>query len=320
MQIAPDSRHPAARVRTITENVCKPQLIPLYCPSTQALKPLEQRRNQMENHPTMPATTGTIFRIKKYALHDGPGIRTTVFLKGCPLTCWWCHNPEGQCWHPEPMAPKPDAGLDAATPAAEIIGRRTTVEEVIREIEKDLIFYDESGGGATFSGGEPLSQPAFLQALLKACREREIHTAVDTTGYAPLGTPEALLGLVDLWLFDLKVMSESAHERYTGVSSRLILQNLRHIAAGGGRIAVRFPLVPGITDDDANIERMARLVKTLETVTRVDLLPYHAAAAGKYRRLGKENKLRGLQPPSAQRVAAVENFLTSFGLEVRVGG
>ncbi|MFY9943781.1 MAG: glycyl-radical enzyme activating protein [Desulfobacterales bacterium] len=266
----------------------------------------------------MPPATGTIFRIKKYALHDGPGIRTTVFLKGCPLACWWCHNPEGQSRQPEPMAAKSGAGPGAAD--AETIGRQATVAEVVREIEKDLVFYDTSGGGATFSGGEPLSQPAFLHALLRACREREIHTAVDTSGYAPAGTPATLLDLVDLWLFDLKILDEIAHKRYTGVSNRLIMENLRCIAAGGSNIVIRFALVPGITDDDDNLDSLARLAHSLETVTRIDLLPYHAAAAGKYRRLGKENRLRGLKPPTAERVAAVKNFLTSRGLQVQVGG
>lgn len=266
----------------------------------------------------MPPATGTIFRIKKFALHDGPGIRTTVFLKGCPLACWWCHNPEGQSRQPEPMAAKSGAGPDAAD--AETIGRQVTVAEVVREIEKDRIFYDTSGGGATFSGGEPLSQPAFLHALLLACREREIHTAVDTSGYAPAETPAALLDLVDLWLFDLKILNETDHQRYTGVSNRPIIDNLRFIAASGGNIVLRFALVPGITDDDDNLEHLAQLARSLETVTRIDLLPYHAAAAGKYRRLGKENRLRGLKPPSDQRVAAVENFLTSRGLQVQVGG
>jgi len=268
--------------------------------------------------PKMPPATGTIFRIKKYALHDGPGIRTTVFLKGCPLSCWWCHNPEGQSRQPEPMAAKSGAGAGAAD--AETIGRRVTVAEVVREIEKDLIFYDSSGGGATFSGGEPLSQPAFLRALLLACREREIHTAVDTSGYAPVETPAALLGLVDLWLFDLKILDESAHRRHTGVSNRAILRNLRQIAAGDGKVVIRFALVPGITDDNDNLEQLARLVRSLGTVSRIDLLPYHAAAAGKYRRLGKESKLRALKPPTARRVAAVETFLTSRGLQVQVGG
>ena len=266
----------------------------------------------------MPTPTGTIFRIKKYALHDGPGIRTTVFLKGCPLSCWWCHNPEGQSRRPEPMAAKSGAGPDGAE--AETIGRQVTVAEVVGEIEKDRIFYDTSGGGATFSGGEPLSQPDFLHALLQACREREIHTAVDTSGCAPAETLGALLNLVDLWLFDLKILDDMAHKRYTGVSNRAIIENLRRIAAGGGNVVLRFALVPGITDDGDNLEGLVRLAQSLEALTRVDLLPYHAAAAGKYRRLGKENRLRGLRPPSAQRVAAVQNFLSSRGLQVQVGG
>ena len=143
---------------------------------------------------------------------------------------------------------------------------------------------------------------------------------MDTSGYAPAETPLALLDLVDLWLFDLKILDDIAHKRYTGVSNRPVIENLRRIAAGGGNVVLRFALVPGITDSDDNLEGLARLAQSLKTVTRIDLLPYHAAAAGKYRRLGKENRLRGLRPPGAERVAAVKNFLTSRGLQVQVGG
>lgn len=173
--------------------------------------------------PDTDSVKGTIFDIKKFALHDGPGIRTTIFLKGCPMRCPWCHNPESQNPEPEAMTATNLPGGNRPV-VQEIVGRQVTVREVMWEIRKDLLFYDESGGGVTFSGGEPLMQPKFLTALLTASKRSGIRTALDTTGYAPWIELENILPLVDLFLYDLKFIDDSLHQKYTGVSNRLVFE------------------------------------------------------------------------------------------------
>lgn len=263
----------------------------------------------------MNTNSGIIFKIKKYAIHDGPGIRTTIFLKGCPLDCWWCHNPEGKTDRPQAMksnAPSRDVDI--------IVNRKMTVNEVITEIEKDIIFYDESGGGVTFSGGEPLVQTPFLLAILEACRDREIHTVVDTSGYAPAGTFIGICSRIDLVLFDLKLMNDEMHRRYTGVSNRRILKNLEALSASGTPYRVRFPLIPGITDTDENIRSMAEFLRALGSVNRIDILPMHRIADEKYRKLGMQNKMANKQPPSSEEIDAVKRQYEAYGFIVSIGG
>jgi len=271
----------------------------------------------MQPGPFYPAQAfkGTIFRIKKYALHDGPGIRTTVFFKGCPLSCQWCHNPEGIDPRPESMAP-----AHSATGVRQTIGKVVTVANVLQEIEKDLIFYDESGGGVTFSGGEPLLQAPFLAALLAACRQHDIHTTLDTAGYAPEKVCQAIAAQSDLIFFDLKIMDDARHRKFTGVSNRLILENLKRLAGGGRSIHIRLPLIPGITDDDSNIRQVAQFVKSLEGVQPIDLLPYHRTAEGKYRRLDKTNPMGSVPALTDERVQTVKQQLEAYGFSVNIGG
>ena len=291
---------------------------------------------------------GLVFDIKKYAVHDGPGIRTTVYLKGCPLACAWCHNPEGQSFAPQVIVFErrcihcgrclevcPAGTADsfsaecstcgrcvAACPAGarELAGRWLGVAEVLAEIEKDVIFYDQSGGGVTFSGGEPLSRPDFLEALLLACHQRGIHTAVDTTGYAPVEVLDRISPLADLFLYDLKLMDDEAHRRYTGVSNRPVLANLQWLAAAGKPIIVRVPIVPGITDGDENLDQIGRLVLSLGGVRQVDVLPYHALAADKYGRLRLDYALAQLGPPPVERMAQIAARLKEMGIAVTIGG
>lgn len=290
--------------------------------------------------------TGCIFDIMKYSVHDGPGIRTTVFLKGCPLNCWWCHNPEGQALKPEIMLwPNRCIGCGECQKACQfqamahpenctqcgkcaevcpaearvLVGRTMSIEETLHEIEKDMVFYRQSGGGVTFSGGEPLMQPDFLEAMLKVCRQREIHTALETTGYARPETLLRLSSLVDLFLYDLKLMDDAAHRKYTGVSNRMIIENLKMLAENQARIIARVPIIPGINDDQKNINDIGELLTSLK-LNEVHLLPYHRAGTDKYRRLNRTYLLPDLKEPTAAYMAVLANQLQKFGLTTKIGG
>ena len=260
-------------------------------------------------------TQGTIFKIKKYALHDGPGIRTTVFFKGCPLSCRWCHNPEGLDPEPQTMW-----RLTSSGEIDETVGIVLGVDDLIQEIEKDVLFYDESGGGATFSGGEPLAQPQFLEAVLAACNHLEIHAALDTSGFAPVAVLDRILPRLQLVLFDLKIMDDKQHRRYTGMSNRTVLENLKRIADSRTPVRIRVPLIPGITDGSANIAEIIRFAGTLKTVQGVDLLPFHRIGSEKYRRLGMTDTMAETAPPMTERVAAIKHRFESAGWTVSIGG
>jgi pyruvate formate lyase activating enzyme len=299
--------------------------------------------------------SGTIFDISRYAIHDGPGIRTTVFFKGCPLSCWWCHNPESispelhvslrpnrcvRCGNCIAICPNHaiafSEGATTTDPtlcelclkcaqvccadAREVVGRSVTPEEIMVEIKKDVAFYDESGGGVTFSGGEPLMQPAFLLELLEACGQLDIHRAVDTSGHASRELLLKVAGQTDLFLYDLKHMDPEIHRKYTGVSNEVILENLTHLSAAGAIICVRLPLIPGVNDDWSNVENTGAFVAKLNHVTRIDVLPYHDAMRSKYKRFGWGYRLGELPPPDPRHLQAIAGLLRSFGLRVTVGG
>ena len=299
-------------------------------------------------------TNGIIFNIKRFAIHDGPGIRTTIFLKGCSLRCQWCHNPESwlrqpeisfdqekciQCYQCLSTCPEQAIFLKEGYPytdkkkcllsgrcvsicpaqARVIIGNKVETEEIIREIKKDLIFYQESGGGVTFSGGEPLEQIDFLAELLFLCQQEGIHRVVDTCGYAPWSHFERILSLVDYWLYDLKVLDEQKHLEYTGISNQLILDNLKRLSRQNKNIEIRIPLIPGVNDDKGEIAEMAELIQSL-ALNEVSILPFHKLGLDKYRRLGLVTEMAHTLTPSKAYLESIAEIFTRNNLKVNIGG
>lgn len=240
---------------------------------------------------------GLIFDIRSFSVHDGPGIRTTVFLKGCPLRCAWCHNPESQSDVEEVIINQHKIG-EKIYNKKNFVGTRMSVAEVLEAVQKDIPFIEESGGGLTLSGGEPLMQPDFIIALLQSAQKMGIHTAVDTCGFAEPDSVMKVLSFTDLFLYDLKLADDNEHKQYTGESNRIILENLNRISQSGKKIIIRIPLIPEITDTFNNIEKLRTIIDHTAGVQRIDLLPYHAAGLNKYGRLGFK--------PTYERVTAYE--------------
>ena len=300
-------------------------------------------------------SSGMVFDIQRCSIHDGPGVRTTAFLKGCPLHCSWCHNPEGidpaaelmitadrclVCHACTEVCPIGDRGAAPAgqpwnrnacvgcgscvdvcpADARELMGREYGVEELVDRVERDRVFFEVSGGGVTFSGGEPLHQPDFLVACLNLCRERGLHTAVDTCGLAPPGVVLEVAGLTDLVLFDLKHMDPEIHRHHTGADNILILENLRALSMSGAEIWVRIPVIPGINDDDANLEATGDFLASLPRPHPVHLLPYHDMAVGKRARLGETVSTAGFGASEKVTPMAAAGLLARHGLEVTFGG
>lgn len=300
--------------------------------------------------------TGYFFDIKHFAIHDGPNIRTTVFFKGCPLRCFWCHNPEGiarrvQIVHvasrciacqtcvqscPAKALRVESHGLHRAADkctfcltcvsecpalAQEAVGWLANTDEIISEIQKDIPFYDTSGGGVTFSGGEPLAQHEILLEVLIACGKLGLHRAVDTTGYAEPEVVRKVAGHVDLFLYDIKQMDDDLHRRYTGVGNSLILDNLKMLAEMKRPIRIRIPLLAGMNDDEENVQAIAQFIAGLgPAIEGVDILPYHDHASGKYHKLGFHHRAEKSSRPDQASVLRSRKIFEHFGFSVQIGG
>lgn len=288
-------------------------------------------------------TQGLIFNVQRFSLHDGPGMRSTVFLKGCPLHCAWCHNPEsqspqqeyvrlahrcmrcGRCTGEELASPvvsgRDETDVESCpTGALQAVGRTLTPGALVAELLRDRIFFDESGGGVTFSGGEPLLQAAFATECLRQLRAEGVHTALDTCGFARWQDLADAAAHADLILFDLKLMNDARHRAATGVSNDRILENLRALARSHSQIWIRVPVIPGVNDDAPNLDATATFVADLPGVRRVELLPYHATGEPKFARVGLAYALHDTPSPGHQELERLAAGFRDRGLTTTIGG
>jgi len=270
------------------------------------------------------------FDIQRNSFVDGPGIRTTVFFKGCNLKCAWCHNPESQSAKPQMMFYKDKCTgcgkcksvcpyhleqcelcgkctLYCPVDARKVCGKEHTVDEVLKEVLKDKAFYETSGGGVTFSGGECMLQIDFLAEILKKCKENGIHTAVDTAGHIPFGSFEKILPYTDLFLYDIKIFDSQKHKQYVGVSNELILENLKKLFERKAKLWIRIPIIPDVNDSIEEIQKIKDFLKTIGTAEKIELLPYHAMGENKYRAIGKEPQI--FKTPDAENMKRLKEIL-----------
>jgi len=297
-----------------------------------------------------------IFDIRRYSINDGPGIRLTLFFKGCPLSCLWCHNPESISPHQQKMfnsgrciacgecvkvCPRDALQLSAAgliadplacalcgqcaqvcpARAIEMVGRTYDIAELMEMVDRERIFFEESGGGVTISGGEPLLHPSYLLQLLKACGLRGVHRAVDTSGFCDQDVLLAVAQHTDLFLYDLKLIDDVLHRKYTGVSNKRIIENLQALSASGAAIQIRIPVIGTVNADEEHARALADVVAGLDGEKKtVHLLPYHGIAAGKYQRLGEPDRQGALREPTSRELTDFEACFSDQGLSVVVGG
>ncbi len=256
-------------------------------------------------------TKGRIFDIQRFSTHDGPGIRTIVFLKGCPLRCRWCCNPESQSYEIQQMNQKG---------TLKTIGRDVTVKEVLDEVLRDRPYYRRSGGGLTLSGGESLWQPDFAVALLEACKENGINTAIETTGFAEEQVIERFIPHLDLFLMDIKHINSRKHEEFTTRPNETILKNARLIAEKAKKLIIRVPVIPGFNDTEAEIGDIADFAVNLPNVNEIHLLPYHRMGRDKYEGLGREYLMGDVPSPTAEKMQTLLEVCRNKGLTAHLGG
>ncbi len=292
---------------------------------------------------------GIVFSIQRFSVNDGPGIRTTIFMKGCKLRCLWCANPESQNPEPElmyyssgknsflksfenclPIIQKLEKGnylspdeeekecvKEYYAGNLELVGKEYSIEELIKEVKKDEIFYRNSGGGITVSGGEPLFQAEFVTAFLEECKKEGFHTAIDTSGYGDWKSIEKMLPFIDLVLYDLKHLDSEKHKEYTGVSSELILENLKKLSETDVDIMITIPVIPGYNDEEENIRRTGEFILGLERKVKVRLLPYHHYSISKYKALGRIYKMRDIKENEIKKsVIKVRTLLNELNIKI----
>ena len=258
-----------------------------------------------------PSVTGRIFNIQRFSIHDGPGIRTIVFFKGCLMRCAWCCNPESQEWDIQEMT---EGGK------VKTVGRDVTVGEIMPEILADMPYYRRSGGGVTLSGGEALCQADFARALLSECKARGLHTAIESAASTSFDKIEKILPYLDLYLMDIKHMCTKKHREYTGIGNELILENAKKIAASGVELIIRTPVIPGFNDTPEEILAISKFASTLPGVREHHLLPYHRLGKDKYAGLGRSYSLEEILPPPRERMEHLKSVAESTGLFVQIGG
>lgn len=254
---------------------------------------------------------GRIFNIQRFSIHDGPGIRTIVFFKGCYMRCAWCSNPESQRYEIETMV---EGGKE------KIVGRDVTVDEIMPELLSDITYYRRSGGGITLSGGEVTAQPEFARDLLRACKEAGLHTAIESAVSTKYENIEMLLPYLDLLLMDIKIMDPELHREYTGIDNRQILENARRVAKSGVEVIVRTPVIPGVNDNAEAIRAISSFARELGTVREHHLLPYHRLGQDKYFGLDRQYAFIGIEPPTLERMEFLLSVAAESGLRCQIGG
>jgi pyruvate formate lyase activating enzyme len=264
---------------------------------------------------------GLIFSVKRYSIYDGPGIRVTFFMKGCPLNCMWCHNPEGISSLPETVVRINRIG-DREFSKNEEVGKYYTLNDILEILDKEKVFINQSKGGVTFSGGEPMLQSEFLLGVLKACKENGYHTAVDTSGYSSAENYKSIIQFTDLFLFDIKHLDEARHIETTGVSNIGILDNYKLLLESGKDIMVRIPVIPGINDDTDHLENLRYFINSTKTssLKRINLLPFHKIGSSKYKRFNIPYRMDGVEPPSEEKMQMMKEFFMETGVKVKIGG
>lgn len=302
-------------------------------------------------------TVPYVINIQKYSLHDGDGIRTTIFFKGCLLNCWWCHNPESQKYTPELLfnyerckgckeceniCPQHSIKIEKSLAktdrkectlcetcldycvngAREIVGKQYSIKELLEEIDKDKMFYEESGGGVTLSGGEVMTQDVdYLKELLKNLKQRGYNVAIDTCGYASQKNYEALIDYVDTFLYDIKTIDNEVHKKYMGRGNELILSNLKYLSDHNKNIYIRIPLISGVNSDEKSIEKIIKFLKDNIHVKKINLLPYHKAGTNKYEKLDLKYLGENFVTPSQREMEKyLEMFKGNGFLDVKIGG